>query len=178
MTPANEFSHMVTVEPWPDDGIVLELTATAAERAALQARFDLVGLEALSASVGFEKRLTEFVLAGTIEAVAIQTCVATLKPVKSSLEVTFERHYRSRATQDKLGAAQGGADPAEDETEIEVFDGEEIDLGEIVAEEFYLALDPYPRAPDADQVLDDIRAQSDMSIGDRLETPFAKLRQH
>jgi uncharacterized metal-binding protein YceD (DUF177 family) len=165
---------MVTVEPWPDDGIVLELTATAAERAALQARFDLVGLEALSASVGFEKRLTEFILAGTIEATAIQTCVATLKPVKSSLEVTFERHYRSRATQDKLA----GTEPTDDETEIEIFDGEDIDLGEIVAEEFYLALDPYPRSPDADQVLEDIQTQRDLSIGDRLETPFAKLRQH
>jgi len=173
---------MVAVEPWPDDGIVLELTATAAEREALRARFDLVDLEALSASCGFEKRVTEFVLAGTIEAAVTQSCVATLKPVKASIEIAFERQYRSHAMQEKLRAGLGADKVVLDElgeaTDVEIFDGNEIDLGEVVAEEFYLALDPYPRTSDADDVLVEIQDRTDMSIGERKANPFEKLRQH
>ena len=176
MTPANEFSHMVTVEPWPDDGISLALTANASEREALRVRFDLIDLETLSASVVFEKRMTELRLAGTIEALVTQSCVATLKPVKATLNIPFERCYRSPAMQEKLGA--GKLDDLDDDADVEIFDGHEIDLGEIVAEEFYLALAPYPRAADADQILDDIQERTSLSIGERKENPFEKLRQH
>ncbi len=177
MTPANEFSHKVTVEPWPEDGIVLELTATAAERASLKTRFDLVGITSLSASVGIEKRMTAFVLAGTIEAIATQTCVATLQPVKASIEVPFERHYRTRATEAKLLAGGEARDP-EEEIDVEILEGDEIDVGEAVAEEFYLALDPYPRAADADRFLEEIEAKGGATIGDRPPSPFEKLKRH
>lgn len=176
MTPRGEFSHKVTVFPWPEDGVVVELTATAAEREALKARFDLADLQSLSASIGIEKKVMELVLAGTIEAVVAQTCVVTLKPVASSLEVPFERHYRRREVHEKMIAAGQAVD--EDDVDVEILDGDEIDLGEAVAEEFYLALDPYPRSADADRALEEIGAKADIGLVDEPTNPFEKLRKH
>ncbi|MEM8950288.1 MAG: DUF177 domain-containing protein [Pseudomonadota bacterium] len=178
MTPIGEFSHKVTVDPWPEDGVIVELTATAAECEALRTRFDLADLQSLSASVGIEKRMAELVLAGTIEAVVAQTCVVTLKPVTSSLAVPFERHYRRRDVHEKMVAA-GEATVADDEDiDVDILDGDEIDLGEAVAEEFYLALDPYPRSADADRVMEEIGATGDSGAVDETVNPFEKLRKH
>ena len=177
MTPTGEFSHKVTVDPWPEDGVMVELTATAAEREALKARFDLVDLVSLSASVGIEKTMMELVLAGTIDAVVAQTCVVTLKPITSSLQVPFERHYRRRESYEQLLAA-GDAAGGEDEIDIDILEGDEIDIGESIAEEFYLALDPYPRSADADRTLEEIRAKTAVEPGDLPASPFEKLRRH
>ncbi len=178
MTPAGEFSHKVTVYPWPEDGVVVELTATAAEREALKARFDLADLQSLSASVGIEKKVMELVLAGTIEAVVAQTCVVTLKPVTSSLEVPFERHYRRREVHEKMIAAGEAVSVEDDDVDVDILEGDEIDLGEAVAEEFYLALDPYPRSADADRTLEEIGAKADIGLVDKPANPFEKLRKH
>ena len=178
MAPTGEFSHKVTVSPWPENDIIIELTATAAEREALRSRFDLVDLPSLSVSLGIKKRMTDLVLAGTIEAVVAQNCVVTLKPVTSSLEVPFERHYRRSETHEKLMAATDTAAIDENEIDVDLLEGDEIDVGEAVAEEFYLALDPYPRDGDADQLLEDIRTNDDTAQDDERENPFKKLRRH
>ncbi|MGI9486161.1 MAG: YceD family protein [Geminicoccaceae bacterium] len=178
MTPTGEFSHKVTVYPWPEDGVVVKLTATAAECEALKARFDLADLQSLSASVGIEKKVMELVLAGTIEAVVAQTCVVTLKPVTSSLEVPFERHYRRREVHEKMVAAGEALSADGDDVDVDILDGDEIDLGETVAEEFYLALDPYPRSADADRALEEIGTKADIGLVDKPTNPFEKLRKH
>lgn len=177
MTPAVEFSHKVKVDPWPEDGIVIDLVATSAEREALKERFDLVDLPSLHASLGMEKKVMELVLAGTIEAVVAQTCVVTLKPVTTSLEVPIERHYRHRDVHEKM-IASGDASDIEEEVDIDILDGDEIDIGDVIAEEFYLALDPYPRTADADRVLEEFKEKTDQAPDQRPENPFEKLRRH
>ncbi len=180
MTSTVEFSHKVTVNPWPDEGVIVKLTATAAECEALKARFDLADLQSLSASVGIEKKVMELVLAGTIEAVVAQTCVVTLKPVTSSLNVPFERHYRRRDEHEKMIKAGHAASLDEDDADVEILDGDDIDLGEAVAEEFFLALDPYPRSAGADLVLEEIGAKSDTDtdLVDKPANPFEQLLKH
>ena len=181
MTPASEFSHKVTVDPWPEDGLVVDLTATDAERDALRARFDLVDIASLRASARIDKRMMELVLAGTIEAVVSQACVVTLKPVAATLEVSFERHYRPRKAHEKMiaaGEAMAAEAIDEDEIDVDILEGGDIDIGEVIAEEFYLALDPYPRIADADRVLDEIRAKTGTAPEARPDNPFLKLRRH
>ena len=178
MTPAGEFSHKVTVDPWPEDGVAVELAATAAEREKLRARFDLVDLASLSASVEIGKNATELVLAGTIEAVVTQTCVATLKPVTASLDVPLERRYRRQDAHEKMIAARGTADLDEELMEVEILAGDDIDIGDVVAEELYLALDPYPRAAGADEALAELRSKTGTGEGEERVSPFEKLRPH
>lgn len=178
MTPRGEFSHKVTVNPWPEDGFAVKLTATAAEREALKTRFDLADLQSLSASVGIEKKVMELVLAGTIEAVVAQHCVVTLEPVTSSLEVPFERHYRPRHVLEKMAAAGEAVGADDDDLDVDVLDGDEIDLGEAIAEELYLALDPYPRSGDADRALKELETRTGADEVETPTNPFEKLRKH
>jgi uncharacterized metal-binding protein YceD (DUF177 family) len=178
VTPTVEFSHKVTVNPWPEEGIQVELTASPDECEALRSRFDLVDLQSLSATIGIEQGVMELVLAGRIEAVVAQNCVVTLKPVTSSLEVPFERHYRRREIHEKMVAAGETLASDADDIDIDFIEGDEIDIGEAVAEEFYLALDPYPRSVDADQALEAIKASAETEPGSGAGSPFEKLRRH
>ncbi|MCP5117117.1 MAG: DUF177 domain-containing protein, partial [bacterium] len=71
-----------------------------------------------------------------------QTCVVTLDPVvnriEEDLDILFEPERRGTAAPDIA------FDPASDR---EPLTGDSLDVGEIVAEELALSLDPYPRKP-------------------------------
>ena len=71
----------------------------------------------------------------------MQTCVVSLE----DFTATVEEHFAVRCVPD--GAESDNADP-EALDEIPYADGT-LDLGEAAAEQLALALDPYPRAPDA-----------------------------
>lgn len=177
MTPVIEFSHIVSIEPWPDDGIIVDLSANAVELSALKNRLDLVDLHSLSASGRIEKAATAFVLKGTIEAEIVQSCVVTLQPVASTLQTPFERHYRPRAIHEKMAASEPVTVSLDETADIDILDGDAIDVGEAIAEEFFLALDPYPRAAHADRFLADMQGTADPAT-DTTDNPFEKLRQH
>ncbi|PIP96957.1 MAG: hypothetical protein COW75_09460, partial [Rhodobacterales bacterium CG18_big_fil_WC_8_21_14_2_50_71_9] len=73
-----------------------------------------------------------------------QVCVVTLEPVDTDFAEPFERFFAPKA---RLDEAAGLLDPEGEET-VEAL-GEAIDLGEIAAEAAALAIDPYPRKPEA-----------------------------
>jgi len=178
LTPTGEFSHKVSVNPWPENGINVELTATNDEREALCARFDLIELPSLSASVGIEQTSTGLELAGKIEAITVQSCVVTLKPVTSSLAAPFKRRYHRREYHEKLLAAGEAAGFDEETIDSDLLETDEIDIGEAVAEELFLALDPYPRSADADRAMEDLRAKTASEPDEHAGSPFDKLRRH
>jgi uncharacterized metal-binding protein YceD (DUF177 family) len=146
-----EFSRLARVNDIPKEGITLTLEATAAEREALARRFGTVAIEALRAEVSLypEQGGTCWQVEGRVLGQAVQKCVVTLNPVRTESDFTFERRY---VTNIHGGAWKGAAH--EDDAVLmldqddapERLTGDVIDLGEIVAEEFALALDPFPRA--------------------------------
>jgi hypothetical protein len=145
---APEFSRPIAVDRIGTAWRTVALTASDAERAALAARFGLVELPALGAEVKLRRaRAGRYVeIAGTLRAAVVQTCVVTLEPVPAALEEDFSL----------LLGPIGGADddaPASDLVvdldQPEPLEGDVVDLGELVAQQLSLALDPYPRAPDA-----------------------------
>ena len=119
------------------------ITADAGERAALARRFDLLTLDRLEAEIRLQRLGSSMVrLSGRLLADVVQACVVSLEPVASALEQEFTVLY---------GASEPGKSVIVDlETdEAEPFDGDAIDIGEAVAQQLALALDPYPRAPGA-----------------------------
>ena len=50
------------------------------------------------------------------------------------------------------------------------YEAEQIDLGEAIAQTLYLALDPYPRGPDADSIAEKKGLKSEEEAG-----PFGAL---
>ncbi len=177
MTPTSEFSRIVTIEPWPADGIAVDVIATDAECQLLKERFDLVGIKSLKALGKIERAGDGLLFDGTLEAEVTQSCVVSLAPVPSIVKTSFQRRY----LQSEHGTTELDPDDADidgDEADTDILEGDHIDVGEVIAEEFCLALDSYPRAKDADAVMaevQDVLNQDDVPLPD---SPFAKLRRH
>lgn len=175
--PPTEFSRVVSIEPWPVDGIAVDLVATPAECRLLKERFDLVDLGPLTASCRIDQVNTDLVVSGMLEAGLVQSCVVTLQPIASTLRVPLRRHFRRRSVRE--GMAVGEEEMISGDTiDVEILDGDDLDLGEVIAEELCLALPPYPRADNADQVLIELREASRATASDPPTNPFAKLRSH
>lgn len=141
---APEFSRPVRVDSLePGTEIRREIEADESERAALAARLGLVRLEGLSAEVTL-RRVPGGVLigaSGRLTADVVQSCVVTMVPVSGHVDEEFEEIFAPE------GYAAG--EDEEDDDLPEIFDGHEIDIGEVVSQLLSLSLDPYPRAPDA-----------------------------
>jgi uncharacterized metal-binding protein YceD (DUF177 family) len=134
-----EFSRPFRLGP---DRREVTLEANEAERAALAVRFGILGIGALGAKLRLEPETGGGTRAtGRLSAEVEQACVVTLEPVVRRLEAPLD-----------LRILDEGVEPADDDPdspdEIESRGGL-VDLGEAVAEQLALALDPYPRAEGA-----------------------------
>jgi len=141
----NEFSRPVAIESIGPKAQVRRIEAGVGERRALAERFGLPAIERLSASIELSRPGGDMVLAkGHLVADVVQSCVVTLEPVPAHVEADFACRYAGGARPE----AEVDLDPlAEDE--IEAVTGAQIDIGETVAQQLAVALDPYPRAPGA-----------------------------
>ena len=146
MTP--EFSRPVVLEQIGERELVRDIDATGEECAALAKRFGLVSLSRLTATVHLKwvrgRKLLK--LTGAFEADVEQSCVVTLEPVQEhiaeALDILFERSAKP-AESDERTVDVTSVEDAEPLPETE------LDIGEVVAEELALSLNPYPRKPDA-----------------------------
>jgi len=141
--PAPEFSRPVEAPRVPGRTVTLAISADEHERAALAKRFALVALDRLEAEVRLERLEGGLVrLSARLRADLAQSCVVTLEPVPAQIDEAFTLLYG------EIAAAREIVLDGEDET-VEPFDGSRIDVGEAVAQQLSLALDPFPRAPGA-----------------------------
>ncbi|NNG05133.1 MAG: DUF177 domain-containing protein [Inquilinus sp.] len=137
-----EFSRVVGLDEIGDRPLIRSIEAEAGEREALARRFGLQSLDRLRAKLTLAplRHGDVIVVEGTLVAEAVQTCVVTLGPVPVRIEEDFS--VRLAPADEARPAVE--VDPEVDEPEP--LDGESIDIGEIVAQHFALALPPYPRA--------------------------------
>lgn len=167
------------IDPWPGGGISVDVSADAAERRALAARFDLLELPALRGHGRLERRGDELVLRGGLEADVVQECVITVEPVPARIRQSIERRYRAGGATNAartLYEPHGTVTLDDDAVEVEPVIGREIDVGEAFAEELGAALDPYPRAPGAALDSSDLGPHVSVGAADRLDGPFATLQ--
>jgi uncharacterized metal-binding protein YceD (DUF177 family) len=138
-----EFSRPVEIHRLGDSELVHKISATAEERAALARRFDILAVDRLEAKVTLRRTRAGLKLAGRLDADVVQACVATTEPVPATVSHDFTVIY---------GDISEGADVEIDLDEndpVEPMPEGALDIGEAVAQELALALDPYPRAPGA-----------------------------
>ncbi len=138
--PAAELSRPVSTTRLGADTMVYRLVTSAAERAALARRFDLVALESLAATVRLTRQGRDISLAAELAADVVQLCGVTLEPFASRVTDQATVLYRRQAPPGDLAV--------EDEV-YEPLTGDTIDIGEAVAQQLSLALPPFPRAPGA-----------------------------
>ena len=140
MDPEPEFSVAINLESIREKPCEMSLEANQDERAALSRRFGLISLDSLTAKLSLkwldQGRLLS--VSGQITGDVQQSCVVTLDPVRATVTEDVEIVF-ARGSVDK--------EDTEHPNEVEPLDGQTLDVGEIVAEEMLLALDPYPRHP-------------------------------
>jgi hypothetical protein len=168
-----EFSRLVDAPAIVAAGGTREhLVPKESERQALAARLGLVGLNALEAMLDVRVwRVGGLEVSGTLKALIVQTCVVSLEPFESAIEVPVHAQYLPQAMlpRESLAAETQLADAFAPEPPEVLPDSGRVDLGELVTQHLAVAIDPYPRR--AGVTFDAPRGEA-MSA---RESPFAKL---
>jgi len=172
---------MITVDPWrvpvtvaqiPDTGLHRDFEA---DRAVREAIAEAGGLrEVLSASASLDvtpKSGGRIHVTGHVRARIGQTCVVTLDPIENEIDEPIDLVFAPPEQIPDLSDLVDEA--AESETEIpdppEPIINGVIDLGRLATDALFLAVDPYPRRPDA--VFD-----PPVETADPMDHPFAALK--
>jgi uncharacterized metal-binding protein YceD (DUF177 family) len=162
-----EFSRIVRLDSLGEAERAEAIEADAAERRALARRFGLAALDALSARLTLLRQGTEVMLAGRLHARVTQSCVASGAPIPAEIDEPVALVFRPMPAD---GVPDDEIELEGDELDVLFHDGAAIDVGEAVAQSLALALDPYPRAPEAEAALSEAGVRSEAEAG-----PFAAL---
>jgi uncharacterized metal-binding protein YceD (DUF177 family) len=168
----SEFSRTYRMDTLGPQARRVEIEADAEERAALARRFGLPAVHLLTADAALSRAGETVRAEGTVRAAVTQSCVASGAPVDAAVEERFGIEFRPQPAGD---GPDEEIELSEGEMDVVFYDGAMIDLGEAVAETLSLALDPYPRAPDAEEALRGAGVRSEAEA--RAESsPFAALK--
>jgi uncharacterized metal-binding protein YceD (DUF177 family) len=173
---------MNTADPWrvpiivaqiPDAGLQRAFEAGDAIRAAMA---DMAGLrEIMSARASFDLTLKgggRVHVTGEVHARVGQSCIVTLDPVESEIDEVIDLIF---APPEQIRSLAALVDEAAQSEDGEVPDPPEpivngvIDLGRLATDALFLAIDPYPRRPDA-------VFEPPPEIKDPADHPFAGLK--
>jgi uncharacterized metal-binding protein YceD (DUF177 family) len=168
MTNIIEFSRPVRADQLGKLGdSLVTISADEGERAALMRRFSLLALDRLEAEYQLSAEGGTILARGHVRAALAQPCVATGLPVPETVDADFVLRF----------VPEGGDLPEGEELELDAedcdtigYDGNVIDMGEAVAETVALAMEPYPRAAEADTYLREAGVMTEEQA-----SPFAAL---
>ena len=169
---ADPWSVPVIVAQIPDTGLHRDIEAGRATRDAMA---EIAGLrEILSASAALDvtpKGGGRVHVAGRVRARVGQTCVVTLDPIENDIDEEIDLIF---APPEQIPDLSDLVDEtAESDTEVpdppEPIENGVIDLGRLATDALFLAIDPYPRKPDA--VFEPLVAAADPE-----DHPFAALK--
>lgn len=140
--PRPEFSRPLALGRVGPEGRREVVEADAAEREALARRFGIPSIGRFRAELLLRPEPDGSVRAeGRLEAEVVQSCVVTLEPVPQRVEEAVTLRFLPPGREPDEGP--------EEVDEVETGQDGTADLGEALAEQLALALDPYPRAPGA-----------------------------
>lgn len=164
MNDTPEFERRIDGLRLSPGGETHEIAAKPEERHGLARRFDLLSLDRLEAKVTVTPMAGGYYrLAAEFEAELVQACIVTMEPVPGRVAEAFSLIYGPIEEASEL-VLDGETEP------VEPLDDGMIDIGEAVAQQLSLALDPFPRAPGVGVEIETI--VTDEAPG---ESPFAAL---
>jgi hypothetical protein len=152
MNAADPWRVPVIVAQIPDDGLHRAFEATEAARAAMA---ETAGLrEIMSARASFDLKLKSggrVHITGQVRARVGQTCVVTLDPIENEIDELIDLMFAPAEQVPSLSALvdeAAGSDEEIPDPPEPIINGV-IDLGRLATDALFLAVDPYPRRPDA-----------------------------
>lgn len=149
----NPFSYLVKVGHVSANPISVRLSADARELQGLAALWKVEDVKSLAADLQILRWKKDGIrIRGTVDAEIVQACIVSLEPVGSTIAEEFDQIFIPEGSKLARIATENGemvVDP--DGPDLpELFSGDSIDVGTVVAEFAALAIDPYPRKPDSD----------------------------
>ena len=160
-----EFARPHRVDTIGDDARTVEIEANADERAALARRFELVAIDRLTGSFTIRRDAAGIVADGRVEAAVTQACTITGDPLPATIDESISLRFVP-----DVEAGQDEVELADSNIDVIPYEGDAIDLGEVAAETMALALDPFPRGPNAEAVLSEAGVLNEEQAG-----PFGAL---
>ncbi|HLI99898.1 MAG TPA: DUF177 domain-containing protein [Bradyrhizobium sp.] len=172
MNSSDPWRAPIVVAQIPDDGLHRAFEATDAVRSAMAEIAGLRGIMSASASFDLKPKSGGRVhVTGQVRARIGQTCVVTLDPVENDIDEPIDLIF---APAEQIPALAALVDESAERDE-EAPDPPEpiinglIDLGRLATDALFLAVDPYPRKPDA-------VFEPPAAIADPADHPFAALK--
>jgi len=152
MNPADPWHVRVAVAQIPDTGLHRAFEASEAVREAMAKIAGLREIRAASASLEMRLKSGGRVhVTGQVRARVGQVCVVTLEPIENEIDepidVIFAPMEQIPQLSDLVDDAARSNEDISDPPEP-IVDGV-IDLGRLATDALFLAVDPYPRRPDA-----------------------------
>jgi uncharacterized metal-binding protein YceD (DUF177 family) len=160
-----EFSHIIHPSELSGGEPLFELQADSRQCADLASRFGIPSLSsfvtALRVKLLYRGRIIR--IRGHNIARVTQNCVVTLEPVGNQIDEKFEVLFRNEnSIVDSISL-----------DDVEVYEGDNLDLGEIASAELALALDPYPKSESAPENLPE--PEFEPGADPEKPNPFAAL---
>lgn len=158
-------SRQIAFEDIPPEGIRVRLRGDVDDRNALVARLAVLAVDEVEAEFEIFRIADDEHLIGVegrVAAALSQSCVVTLEP----LPVRIDSAVSIRFTDLDDGADDNWESDADDEDPPELATDGIIDLGDLVAQQLALEIDPFPRGDGVPFV--------DVSAGDESESGAAK----
>ena len=162
----DDFCHCLALDRIRD-GERIELVADDAERDSVARRLGLASLGRLDANLTLERDGARVRAKGRVRAVLEQSCVASGEPVAEHVDEPFDLLFlpapEEHGPDDEI-------ELGEEDCDTIFHDGAAIDLGTAIADTLALAMNPYPRSPDAESALSEAGV-----ISEEQASPFAML---
>ncbi len=144
----------------------IDLVADEAECAAIATRLGLAALHAFQAHAVIELDGAAVTATGRLKASLEQACVASGEPVPERIDEPFELKFVA----DLGGRPDEEVELAAGDLDTVFHDGATIPLGSALVDTLALAIDPYPRGPNAAAAMQAAGVLSEEEAG-----PFAAL---
>jgi uncharacterized metal-binding protein YceD (DUF177 family) len=172
MTGANvatlEFSVVVKMDDIGAGASQHKIAADSTQCSAIAKRLGLLSLDRLTAEISLAKTAGGVQAKGHIQAQAMQTCIASGEPVPAAIGEPLEILFIAEPAEDGEFELDAG------DCDTMFHDGKGVDIGEAAVQSLGLALDPYPRSPDAEAILRKAGVKSEDE--ERMQSgPFAGL---
>ena len=149
MVTRNEFSQVIKLSEVGNHSRNIQLSADAVARAGLMVRFDLAALDSLEADISLAHDAEGVVATGRFTADLAQFCIASHDPVPAKMDEVVNIRF----VPEPVVNGEVELELEADDCDTMFHDGQIIDLGEAVAQSLGLALNPYPRSPEAEKML-------------------------
>ncbi|MEW4468335.1 DUF177 domain-containing protein [Parasphingorhabdus sp. JC815] len=165
--PSPELSKIIKLSDIGSAPISGQITADNDQRQALAKRFDLPSIEEITADYSLKPGEYGIDFTGSIRSSLHQSCAISGQPFPVKLTEDFSIIFTEKTD---VPHSEEEIELTAEDCDIIEFENARIDIGEAIAQTLYLALDPYPRGPDADDVAEKRGLKSEEEAG-----PFGAL---